>query len=100
MLGTVVDSVSIMLIVLPLVLPTLEAMQVDLIWFGVITVIGVEIGLVTPPFGLVIFAIRSTLAEQEITLNDIFIGALPFAGIMLTVLAIVVAVPWLALGLL
>ena len=99
-LGTVVDSVSIMLIVLPLVLPTLEAMQVDLIWFGVITVIGVEIGLVTPPFGLVIFAIRSTLAEQEITLNDIFIGALPFAGIMLTVLAIVVAVPWLALGLL
>jgi tripartite ATP-independent transporter DctM subunit len=99
-LGTVVDSVSIMLIVLPLVLPTLEALQIDLIWFGVITVIGVEIGLVTPPFGLVIFAIRSTLAEQEITLNDIFLGALPFAGIMLAVLAIVIAVPWFALGLL
>jgi C4-dicarboxylate transporter DctM subunit len=99
-LGTVVDSVSIMLIVLPLVLPTLEAMHVDLIWFGVITVIGVEVGLVTPPFGLVIFAIRSTLAEQEISLNDIFVGSLPFAGIMLVVLTIVVAVPWLATGLL
>jgi C4-dicarboxylate transporter DctM subunit len=56
--------------------------------------------LVTPPFGLVIFAIRSTLAEQEISLNDIFVGSLPFAGIMLVVLTIVVAVPWLATGLL
>jgi C4-dicarboxylate transporter, DctM subunit len=92
-LGTIIDSVSIMLIVLPLVLPVLKSLGVDLVWFGVVTVVAVEIGLLTPPFGLSVFAIKATLADERISLNDIFMGALPFAAIMVAVLILLVAFP-------
>jgi len=95
-LGTIIDSVSIMLIVLPLVLPVLKSLGVDLVWFGVITVVAVEIGLLTPPFGLSVFAIKATLADERISLNDIFMGALPFAAIMLAVLILLVGFPRLS----
>jgi tripartite ATP-independent transporter DctM subunit len=95
-LGTIIDSVSIMLIVLPLVLPVLKSLGVDLVWFGVITVVAVEIGLLTPPFGLSVFAIKATLSDDRIALNDIFMGALPFAAIMVGVLVILIAMPRLS----
>jgi tripartite ATP-independent transporter DctM subunit len=99
-LGTVVDSVSIMLITLPLVLPALKLMNVDFIWFGVVTVVAVEIGLLTPPFGLVVFGIKSTLAEHRISLVDIFVGAAPFAVMMFVVLLILIAFPQISTALL
>ena len=63
LLGTVIDSSSILLIVLPLMLPVAEQFGLNLIWFGVITVVAVEIGLLTPPFGLSVFVIKSTLGD-------------------------------------
>ncbi len=99
-MGTILDSSSIMLIMVPLVLPILGGYQVDLIWFGIITVLAVEIGLLTPPLGIAAYVIKGTLDDQSITLNDIFAGALPFALIMLLVLALVMVFPWLATGLL
>lgn len=98
-LGTVLDSSSIMLVMLPLVIPVLIPMEVDLIWFGIITVIAVEIGLLTPPLGIAVYVIKATLDDSSITLNDIFTGAAPFALMMLAVLIAVIAVPWLAIGL-
>lgn len=97
LLGTILDAVSIMLITLPLVMPVMLAANVDLVWFGIITIIAVEIGLLTPPLGLAVFVIKTNLADPRITLNDIFIGAAPFALTMLVVLAIVTAFPQLAL---
>ena len=99
-MGTILDSSSIMLIVLPLVLPVAIELQLDLVWFGIITVLAVEIGLLTPPMGLSVFVIKGTLADQNISLGDIFKGAAPFALIMLLVLILVIAVPGLALWLL
>lgn len=99
-MGTILDSSSIMLIVLPLVIPIAIELGIDLVWFGIITVIAVEIGLLTPPLGLSVFIIKGTLAESDITLGDIFRGAAPFALIMLLVLILVIAVPWLSTGLL
>ncbi|MEQ9814457.1 MAG: TRAP transporter large permease [Azospirillaceae bacterium] len=99
-MGTILDSSSIMLIVLPLVLPVAIELGIDLIWFGIITVIAVEIGLLTPPLGLSVYVIKGTLAEQDIALGDIFRGAAPFALIMLLVLILVIAVPGLSLWLL
>ena len=52
LLGMVLDSSSIMLILVPLMLPIVIPMGVDLVWFGIITVIAVEVGLLTPPFGI------------------------------------------------
>ena len=84
-LGMVLDSTSILLIMVPLAVPTVQALGGDLIWFGIVSVIGVEIGLLTPPLGLSVYAIKASLDDETISLNDIFIGALPFIAIMLCV---------------
>jgi len=94
-MGTILDSSSIMLILVPLMLPVIQPMQVDLIWFGIVTILAVEIGLLTPPFGISVFVIKSTLDDTSISLGDIFRGAAPFALMMLTVLALVLAFPML-----
>ena len=95
-MGTILDSSSIMLILVPLMLPVVVPMQVDLIWFGIITVLAVEIGLLTPPFGISVFVIKSSLDDDSISLGDIFVGAAPFALMMLIVLALVLIFPTLA----
>lgn len=99
-LGTILDSSSILLILVPLMLPVVAPYGVDLIWFGIVTVIAVEIGLLTPPFGLSVFVIHATLNDPEVSLGQIFAGAAPFAAIMLLVLGLVLAFPVLATGLL
>jgi len=95
-LGFIIDSISIMLIVLPIALPVAQAADFDLIWFGVITVISVEIGLLTPPFGLSVYTIKTALNDPDLRVGEIFRGALPFVGAMLVTLAILVAVPGIA----
>ena len=97
LLGTILDAASIMLIMLPLALPVVAGYGVDLVWFGIVTIIAVEIGLLTPPLGIACFVIKANLRDDRISLNDIFIGAAPFAVTMLIVLALVIAVPWFAL---
>ena len=97
--GMILDSSSIMLILVPLMLPIVVPMGVDLIWFGIVTVIAVEIGLLTPPFGISVYVIKSTINDPDVSLQDIFIGAAPFALIMLVCLASVIAFPPIALGL-
>lgn len=100
LLGMILDSSSIMLIVVPLMLPIIIPMQMDLIWFGIITVIAVEIGLLTPPFGISVYVIKSTLDDKSISLSDIFIGAAPFALMMFVCLLLIIFFPVIATGLL
>jgi C4-dicarboxylate transporter DctM subunit len=95
-LGFIIDSISIMLIVLPVALPVAQAAGFDLIWFGVITVISVEIGLLTPPFGLSVYTIKTALNDPDLRVGEIFRGAVPFVGAMLVTLAILVAFPGIA----
>ena len=99
-LGMFLDSVSIMLIILPIVLPVVATFGGDFIWFGIITVIAVEMGLLTPPLGIAVYVVRSTIDDARVTLNDIFIGAFPYVLIMLVVTILLVAVPELSLFLL
>ncbi|MCR9125761.1 MAG: TRAP transporter large permease [Rhodobacteraceae bacterium] len=98
-MGMILDSSSIMLIVVPLMLPVVTALEVDLIWFGIVTVLAVEIGLITPPFGLSVYVIKATLDSPDITLTDIFRGAAPFVVMMLFVLGLVLGFPVIATGL-
>jgi TRAP-type C4-dicarboxylate transport system permease large subunit len=97
LLGMILDSVSIMLIVLPLALPVVLNLGGDPIWFGILTVVAVEIGLLTPPLGLTCFVVKSTLDDERITLKQIFIGAFPFVVVMMLVTILLIAVPQLAL---
>ena len=99
-LGTILDSASIMLLTLPIAIPILSGMEVDMIWLGVLTVLAVEIGLLTPPFGIAVFVVKATLGpDSKVTLNDIFAGAAPFAVMMFFVLVLVFLFPWLATAL-
>lgn len=100
LLGTILDSSSILLIVIPLILPIVQQFGVDLVWFGIITIIAVEVGLLTPPLGVACFVIKSNLDDQRIKLSDIFIGAAPFALIMVVLIGLVLAFPAIALILL
>jgi C4-dicarboxylate transporter, DctM subunit len=96
LLGCIIDSISIMLIVLPIVLPVAHAFSMDIIWFGVVTVVAVEIGLITPPFGLGVFTVKSALNNPDITVKDIFIGAWPFVIAMMLVLIVLIMFPALS----
>ncbi len=97
-LGTLLDTASIILIVVPLFLPIIEPMGLSLVWFGIVTVIGAEIGLLTPPLGISCFVIKATLSDQDIQLKDVFLGALPFAVVMLLVLILIIWFPVLSIG--
>ena len=96
-LGTILDTTSIILIMVPLFIPILAPYNIDLVWFGIITIVGAEIGLLTPPLGISCYVIKSTLGDDRITLYDIFAGAFPFAVIMLLVLVLLIAFPPLTL---
>ena len=99
-LGTMLDTASIILIVVPLFLTLIESMGLSLVWFGIVTVIGAEIGLLTPPLGISCFVIKATLNDPGISLKDVFLGALPFALIMLLVLILIIRYPILSIGIL
>lgn len=99
-LGTIIETASIILIVVPLFLGSVELLGGNIVWFGIVTVIGAEIGLLTPPLGISCFTIKSTIKDPSITLTHIFAGAFPFACVMLLVLILIVAFPWLSLALL
>jgi tripartite ATP-independent transporter DctM subunit len=100
LLGMILDSVSILLIITPIAVPIAKAFGIDLVQFGIISVVAVEMGLLTPPFGLSVFAVRSALGVNDVRLETIFAGALPYVGIMLAVLVLLIAFPalstWLA----
>lgn len=99
-LGTLLDTASIILIVVPLFLPLIEPLGLSLVWFGIVTVVGAEIGLLTPPLGISCFVIKATLNDDRISLKDVFLGALPFAAVMLVVLILLIRFPSLSLAIL
>lgn len=98
-MGTILDSTSIMLIILPLVLPIVTQMGGDLVWFGIVTVIAVEMGLLTPPLGISVYVVKASLIE-DMPLERIFRGAFPFVLVMLAVTLLLIFVPELATALL
>jgi tripartite ATP-independent transporter DctM subunit len=97
LMGTILDSTSIMMIIVPLIYPIMNSMGVNFVWFGLVTVIAIEVGLITPPLGIAAFVVKSTLDDQSITLNDVFAGSLPYVAIMVLVLMLVVIFPQISL---
>lgn len=99
-MGTILDTTSIILIMVPLFLPVMMPYDINLIWFGIITIVGAEIGLLTPPLGISCYVIKATLPDKDISLFDVFAGAFPFAVTMLVVLVLLIVFPQLSLVLL
>jgi len=99
-LGMFLDSVSILLIVTPIAVPIAKSFGIDLVHFGIVSIVAVEIGLLTPPFGLSVFAVQSAIGTDRIRLETIFSGSLPFVVTMFIVLWLLIFFPslstWLA----
>lgn len=98
--GAILDSTSIMLITVPIMFPILTSFGADPIWMGIVIIVAVEIGIITPPVGIAVFVVHDTLARKDISLGDVFIGVFPFVLIMMAVLALLVIFPQLSLMLL
>ncbi len=94
-LGTILDSTSILLVSIPLMLPVVRTLGFDVIWFGVVSVVAIEMGLLTPPFGMVVFTMKAVLGDA-VSLEEIFQGSMPFLVMMLLVLIILILFPVLS----
>lgn len=93
LLGMILNSTSTMLILIPIFLPAVQEFGADPVWFGVLTVIGAEIGLLTPPLGISVFVVKDAVDDPAISLGDVFRGALPFAVMMTLLLVALVLFP-------
>ncbi|MGY9048920.1 C4-dicarboxylate ABC transporter permease [Puniceibacterium antarcticum] len=100
LMGMILDSTSILLIMVPIAAPIAQGLGIDLSHFGIITVLAVEIGLLTPPFGISVFTVHNTLNDPNVTVEQIFAATLPFIGVMMVVLLVVALVPGTATALL
>lgn len=97
-LGCVMDSIAMLLLTVPVVFPLIEAAGFDPIWFGIVTVITVELGLISPPVGMNVFVIKA--AAPDISIRDIYRGVVPFILSDIVRLGLLILFPSLALGLL
>jgi C4-dicarboxylate transporter DctM subunit len=90
LLGCVLEGTTILLVVVPVLIPTAQALGIDMVHFGVMVVVNIMLGLITPPYGLLLF-IMTRIAE--VPLRDIVRDALPFLFAMIVVLAVITFVP-------
>ena len=96
-LGFFLPPVSIILMTAAIILPPLKAAGFDLIWFGVVMTIVMEMGLIHPPVGLNIFVIKNI--APDIPLKDVIYGVLPFLGLMFAAILLMCLVPGIATSL-
>ena len=95
-LGMFMETISIILITTPVVLPVLKALAIDPVWYGILLTINLELALITPPVGMNLFAMK-TIGNAP--LSEVIRGILPYIGLLLLGLALVLAFPQLALWL-
>lgn len=96
-LGMALESLSILIITVPLMYPVIIELGYDGVWFGIIVTIAIEIGLITPPVGLSAYVVAA--AVPEVPLEQVFKGILPFVFLELIVIAILIVFPQIALWL-
>jgi TRAP-type C4-dicarboxylate transport system permease large subunit len=94
-LGMFLEGYSILVLTLPIVIPIVKALNYDLIWFGVIMVILLEMGLISPPVGINVFVVKGLV--PHVSMGKIFIGILPFWIAMGVCVALLIAFPEIAL---
>ena len=94
-LGCFIDAISMMVLTLPVIFPVILRLGFDPIWFGVIAVLMMEAGLITPPMGLNVYTLAGV--AKDVPVEEIFRGALPFLMTIVVIVAIVTAFPQIAL---
>jgi len=92
--GFFIDFIEIIFIIVPVVLPTLIAMDVDLIWVGILMALNLQTSFLTPPFGFALFYLKG-VAPTKVKTSDIYYGVLPFIIIQLILIILVIIFPQL-----
>lgn len=95
LLGAVLESISMMLLTVPVFFPVIVSLGVDPIWFGIFVVVAIEISLITPPVGLNVFVLKSIV--PEVPTGTIFRGVVPFIAMDIVRIVLLIALPWMAL---
>ncbi|HZD91769.1 MAG TPA: TRAP transporter large permease [Pseudolabrys sp.] len=93
-LGCIMDAMAMIILTVPIVFPVIQALGFDPIWFGVVIVMTVELGLIHPPVGMNVFVIKSVI--REVKLSTVFYGVMPFVLTDIVRLAIIISFPILA----
>ena len=93
-LGCIMDAMAMIILTIPIIFPVIKALGFDPIWFGVIIVMTVELGLIHPPVGMNVFVIKSVI--KDVKLSTVFYGVMPFVLTDILRLAILIALPILA----
>ena len=94
-LGTLLDSVAMLAITIPLFHPVLVPMGINPIWYAVVVVVAIHVGMITPPVGLCVYGAKA-VAESDVTLEDIFRGVVPFFFVSLIALVLFILIPALS----
>ncbi len=98
LLGMVIDSISIMLLTVPIFAPIAMQLGYDPIAFAIVGILAIEAGLLTPPFGLLVYTVKAAIQDEDpdVSLFDIFMGAMPYWLIMLAAMAMIIHFPQIA----
>lgn len=94
-MGCIMDSTSIVAITIPLLYPIANSMDLDPVWFAMVAIMASQVGLITPPLGLSVYAVKG-VADPDISLGDIFHGVIPFLFLMVVALALIIAFPFIS----
>jgi tripartite ATP-independent transporter DctM subunit len=94
-MGCFMETVAIMMITIPIFMPVIGTFGYNTVWFGVLMLIALETGLITPPFGVTLFVMKG-VAPPEVTMRDIWGAVTPYVIIDILCIALVLALPWLA----
>ena len=92
LLGFFIDQTSIMMITLPFYMPLLRTMGVDLVWFGILYLLCMQIGLLTPPFGLLLFVLKG-VAPPHITIGMVYRAAIPYVWLTILMMVLIFMFP-------
>lgn len=95
-LGMLIDSVSIILLTVPIFAPIAMVFGIDPIAFAIFGILVIEAGLLTPPFGLLVYTVKGSVPDSSVTLTQIFAGATPYFLLILVAAMLVLWMPWLA----
>ena len=91
-MGTLLDSISMISITIPVLVPILGALGIDPIWFAMIVITATQVGIITPPVGLSVYTSKA-VAEPDVTLEDIFAGVVPFLVLGIVLLVVLIVFP-------
>jgi tripartite ATP-independent transporter DctM subunit len=95
-LGMLIDSISIILLTVPIFAPIAVALGFDPLAFAIIGILAIETGLLTPPFGILVFTVKAAVPDRSVTLADIFGGSIPYWVVLLAIVALLAIFPKLA----